>query len=246
MYVKKILIPIVISCSWLLSLGQTPEKQQAVEAFRALSDRYRNYKSLSFTISYRYSAEDKPGIYLDSLKGYFTMSGSRYRYVMDSTEFIGDKDRVVVLYKQDRVMYLAKSSPAQQSGNPLALLDSLLLKNDSVSCRVSETKEQQKITLSFRSGQARKIEYTIDRRSGFMTRMMQIVSSRQLYDPSVRSLVEGNSSYAIVETDFMNYREGGVGESDLNLNRYFKKEGKQYVPIPPYDSYKIFLGTPDF
>src|SRR5882762_3669781 len=156
MYVKKLSISILISCSWLLSLGQTPEKQQVVEAFRALSARYQSYKSLSFTLSYKYSAEDKPGIYLDSLKGYFTMSGNRYRYVMDSTEFIGDKDRVMVLYKQDRVMYLSKSSPAQQSGNPLALLDSLLLKNDSVSCHLSGTKEQQKITLSFRSGQTRK------------------------------------------------------------------------------------------
>src|SRR5882757_7430780 len=128
MYIKKILISIFISCIWLLSPGQTPEKQHAVEAFRALSDHYRNYESLSFTISYRYSAEDKPGITLDSLKGTFTISGNKYRYVMDSTEFIGDKDRVVVLYKQDRVMYLAKASPAMQSANPMSMLDSLLLK----------------------------------------------------------------------------------------------------------------------
>jgi outer membrane lipoprotein-sorting protein len=249
MYIKKILIPLLISCSGLLSFGQEvpKEKQRALDALRALSGHYRNYKSLHFTISYKYSAESKPGVYLDSLKGYFTLSGLKYRYVMDSTEFIGDSDRVMVLYKQDRVMYLAKSSSSTQSGNPMALLDSLLLKNDSVGCQYSETTEKQQITLLFKPGKpAREITYTIDRKSGWMTRITQVVPSRQLYDPSVRAQVENNSSYAVVETDFMNYREGGAEESEPDLSRYFKKEGKQYIPLAPYDSYKIFLGTPDF
>src|SRR5258708_9512938 len=165
---------------------------------------------------------------------------------MDSTEFIANKDLTVVLYKQDHVMFLSKTSAALQSGNPMALLDSILLKNDSVNCQVSETKEQQKIRISFQPGLATPaIEYTIDRRSGFVTRMMQIVQSQQLYDPSVRPLVEGHSSYAIVETAFLNYREGDFNERELDQGRYFKKEGKTFVTVAPYDSYKIFLGTPD-
>lgn len=226
--------------------AQMPEKQRAVGILRSLSDRYRSYKSLHFTITYKYSAEDKPGVYLDSLKGDFKMSGGSYRYLLDSTEFVGNKDLTVVLYKQDKVMFLSKSSPAMQSGSPMALLDSILLKNDSVNCQLTETKEQQKIRISFQPGLAtRAIEYTIDRKSGFVTRMTQIVQSQQLYDPSVRPLVEGHSSYAIVETDFMNYREGDFDKGELDLGRYFKKEGKLFVTIAPYDSYKIFLGTPD-
>lgn len=248
MHLQKTLVTILICGSALLSSGQASltEKQQAVAVLRSLSDHYRNAGSLHFIISYRYSAEDKPGVYLDSLKGYFTMSGTRYRYVVDSTEFIGNKDRVVVLYKQDRVMYLAKASPAMRAANPMTLLDSLLLKNDSVRCRVSATKADQRIILSFPSGQpVREIVYTIDNKSGFLTRITQIVSSRQLYDPSVRGLVEGNASYAIVETDLTNYREDSTGEGQLDLSRYYRKEGSQYVTVAPYDSYKIFLGSPD-
>lgn len=248
MYVKKILLSFLLSSSLLpIVRAQMADKQKAIESLRSLSERYKNYKSLSFTIAYKYSAEDKPGLYADSLKGSFTMSGSRYRYIMDSTEFIGDKDRVVVLYKQDRVMYLAKSSPAMQSGNPMAKLDSILLKNDSVRIRMDETKKQQTIVLLFPSGSpTREIRFVIDRGSGYMTRMVQVVLSKQLYDPSVRPLVEGHSSYAIVETDFTNYREGNGDEQALDQGQYFKKEGKQYMPLPPYDSYKLFLGTPDF
>ena len=248
MYVKKIFLSFLLSSSLLpIVRAQVPDRQKAIGALHALSERYKTYKSLSFSIAYKYSAEDKPGLYADSLKGYFTMSGSRYRYILDSTEFIGDKDHVVVLYKRDRVMYLAKSSPALQSGNPMAKLDSVLLKNDSVHIRMDETKGQQTITLSFPSGSAtREIRYVIDRGSGYLTRMVQVVPSRQLYDPSVRPLVQGQSSYAIVETDFINYSQGNGDEQSLDQGQYFKKEGKQYTPLPPYDSYKIFLGTPDF
>ena len=248
MYAKKILLLTFLSCHCLLPFlrAQSPDKKHALEILRSLSERYKSYKSLHFTITYRYASENKPGVYLDSLKGDFKMSGNRYMYRMDSTEFIGNGDLTVILYKQDRVMFLSKAAPAMQAGNPMALMDSLLLKNDSVNCQLTETKEEQKIKISFRPGlPAREIEYTIDRKSSFVTRVVNVVQSKQLYDPSVRSLVEGNNSYAIVETDFTNYREGDFEESELDPGRYFKKEGKDYVALAPYNSYKIFLGTPD-
>jgi hypothetical protein len=248
MHTKKILLWILFISNGLLSVlqAQPPEKQRAIEVLRSLSDRYRGYKNLHFTISYRYSSEDRPGVYLDSLKGDFKMSGSSYRYIVDSTEFIGNRDWTVVLYKQDRVMFLSRTSPAMQAGNPVALLDSILLKNDSVHCQLTETKELQQIRITFRAGlPTRAIEYTIDRKSGFVTRVINIVQSRQLYDPSVQHLVEDNSGYAVVETNFMNYREGDFDERELDLHRYFKKEGKSLVTVAPYDSYKIFLSTPD-
>lgn len=248
MYVKKILFLTFLSWFCLLPFlqAQTPEKQHAVEILKSLSDRYRNYKNLRFTISYKYASEEKPGVYLDSLKGDFKMSGNRYKYVLDSTEFVANGELTVVVYKQDRILFLTKASSAMQSGNPMAVLDSILLKNDSINCQLSETTAQQKIRILFKPGMAtRSIEYTIDRKSGFVTRMINIVQSRELYDPSVRSLVAGNSSYAIVETDLTNYREGAFDESELDPGRYIKKVGKEYVTVPPYDSYKIFLGTPD-
>lgn len=98
---------------------------------------------------YRYAAEDKPTVWLDSLKGDFTFYGDRYRYRLDSTEFVGGKDLSVILFKQDQVMYLARPGADMRSVNPMALLDSLLLKNDSVDCNIQETKDWQTIVLSF-------------------------------------------------------------------------------------------------
>jgi hypothetical protein len=248
MQAKKIgFLLLLVSCYRLSpALAQGTEKQQARQVLQSMSDRYKSYRNLSFTIAYKYAGEDRPGVYLDSLKGNLKISGDRYKYVLDSTEFIGSKDWSVILFKKDRILFLAKPSAALQTVNPLALLDSLVWKNDSVDCRLETSKEQQKVIISFRPGMTTKrIEYIIDRGSGLIVRMINIVQSRQLYEHSIQSRVDDLSSYAIVETDFSNYREGAFEERELDPGRYFKKQDGQYVTLAPYESYKIFLGTPD-
>jgi hypothetical protein len=221
-------------------------KERASALLRSVAERYRSNKELHFSMYYRYAAEEKPNNWLDSLKGEFAVNGDRCRYRLDSTEFIGGKGLSVILFRQDQVMYLTKGGTAMQKINPMALLDSMLLKNDSVSCEIRETKDWQTIVLFFRPIRTTKrIEYTIDRHTGYITRMISVVAARELYDPSVRQKVEGDATYAIVEADLMDYRETDVMEQEWDLSRLVKKEGKEYIPQPPYQSYKIFLGSPD-
>jgi len=245
---RKIGIAIFFLCSGWLSVlhGQTPEKRRVADALQNLADRYRSYKSLHFSISYRYASERNPSVYLDSLKGDFKMSGGSYRYIVDSTEFIGTSDLILVIFRQDRILFLSRPSGALQSGNPMALMDSLLLKSDNINGSVEETADQQQITISFPpGGTIKRIVYTVDRKTGLVMNMTNIIQSSQLYDPSVRSRVDGKSSYAVVETTFSNYREGDFAQEELNPGRYFKKEGTEYVALPPYEGYKIFKGNPD-
>ncbi|OJW57874.1 MAG: hypothetical protein BGO55_10015 [Sphingobacteriales bacterium 50-39] len=214
--------------------------------FRNVAERYKSNKELHFNMHYRYAAEDKPTVWLDSLKGDFTFYGDRYRYRLDSTEFVGGKDLSVILFKQDQVMYLARPGADMRSVNPMALLDSLLLKNDSVDCNIQETKDWQTIVLSFHPVRTTKrVEYVVDRHSGFIIRMINVVAARELYDASVRQKVTNEATYAIVETDLSDYRETDVAKDEWDLGRLFKKDGKEYIPQPPYQSYKIFLGSPD-
>ena len=195
---------------------------------------------------YRYAAEDNPAVWLDSLKGDFALFGDRYRYRLDSTEFVGGKDLSVVLFKQDQVMYLARPGADTRNINPMTLLDSLLLKNDSVDCSIKETTDWQTIVLSFRPvGMTKRIEFVVDRRSGFITKMINVISARELYDVSVRQKVSNDATYAIVETDLSDYRETEAIMEEWDLGRLFKKVDKEYIPQPPYQSYKIFLGSPD-
>jgi len=116
MKVKKIavLLLLVSCCRLTPALAQGTEKQQARMVLQSMSDRYKSYRNLSFTIAYKYAAEDRPGVYLDSLKGTLKISGDRYKYVLDSTEFIESKDWAVILFKKDRILFLAKPSATSQ------------------------------------------------------------------------------------------------------------------------------------
>ena len=237
----------MLTCCMLRTAAQpSTEKQRAVALLRSVGEHYRSYKGLHFSVQYRYADERKPGIYLDSLKGDFTISGDRYRYSLDSTEFISGKTMSVILFKQDQLMYLARGDSAVQRGNPMALLDSVVLKNDSLDCRIQETKDWQTIILSFHPARkTKRVEYTIDRHTGFLTKAITVVSARELYDVSVRQKVEDDNTYAIVETVFGDYRATDPLGEEWDLNRLFKKEGREYIPLPPYETYKIVLGSPD-
>jgi hypothetical protein len=248
MQMNRIAILLFLSCAcwWLPVHAQSPDKQRTKVIMQSLAERYAAKKDLSFTVVYRYAAEDKPGIYLDSLHGNFKLNGDRYKYALDSTEFIGTKELSVVLFKADKMIYLAKPSATMQTSNPLALMDSLLWKRDSVDCRVEESGDWQKVVLLFKpGGSIKRIEYLIDKRSGLVTRINNTIDSRQLYDASVRSKVQGAISYVTVEADFLDYREGAFPDSELDPGHYVKKIDGAYVAQVPYESYKIFLANPD-
>ena len=235
---------LLILVSWLSNGYCQDNKARLLQEFHALSERYMGTSMLSFDIIYKYSREDKPGFYLDSLQGSFKMNGSEYWYRLDSTEAISDKDYCVLLFKADKIMYLVP--PGKMTGiNPLSMLDSLLL-NNIISGDITETKSEKKIILTFPAqSKCRKVELDIDKNSGFINRTINIVKGSELYDPSIKNLLEDDTSYAIVETSFMNYAEKSFDEKLLNSSRYFKKENNQYVAVAPYESYEIFLSTPN-
>lgn len=244
--------PIIIAfllcniCRTLPALAQTPDKEKIMAAMQALARQYAGKKNLAFSISYHYAMEDQPGVYLDSLKGRFMLNGDRYRYSLDSTEFIGSKELSVVLFKSDKMIYLAKPSKIAQMNNPMAMLDSLLWKKEGVESHIEETAGQQKISLLFKpGGPVKRVEYLIDKSSGLVTRIINTIDSRQLYDPSVQSKIQGVTSYVVVEAEFGNYLEDAFPDSDLDPGSVVKKLNGQYIAQAPYGSYKIFLANPD-
>jgi hypothetical protein len=233
-------------CGQLPVFAQSSGKQPVMAAMQSLAGRYAVKKNLSFSVVYRYSTETRPGVYLDSLKGSFEISGDRYKYRIDSTELLSTKDISVILFRADKLIYLAKPSAAMKLNNPLALLDSLLWKKDSVDGEVMELGDVEKIVLRFNArGPVKRVEYLIDKGSGLLIKATNTIDSRQLYDVSVRSKIQGAVTYVNVEADFVDYREGAFVETELDPGLYVKKVGGQYVTQGPYQSYKIFLANPD-
>ena len=225
--------------------AQTDNKAAAIAALKKLTMVYQSAPFLSFDIAYYYSGEERPGIYLDSLKGNFKMSGNRYWYLLDSTETMVDTASVVILYKEDKIMYLSKPSSQTKDVNPLALLDSFLLADHTIQYSLVSTGGQQVITIRFAgNGVYKEMDYYVDAASGLLVKSRALVKAEQLYDPEIRSQVNAGNAYAVVETRFTHYRQNSFDAAVFNTRRYFKKEGSDFITTPSYSMYKIFLGKP--
>ncbi|HVU58162.1 MAG TPA: hypothetical protein VHD83_24045 [Puia sp.] len=226
--------------------GQSTTRDSCLQVMKEMVDHYRATRYLSFDITYRYAAESGPGAYLDSLHGRYRLNGNDYWYSLDSTEVVSYQGTCVLLFKEDHIMYLVPPNGRRKNVDFLVALDSLLLHLGGMEPVLREDGDIRTVLLTFGGrGIYKSIEYSIDRRTGYITRIRQVVKSDQLYDPSVRNRIEGEIPYAVIDMDFSNYRSGAFGDRQLDTAQYFKKEGQQYVSVAPYDEYKIFLGAPN-
>jgi hypothetical protein len=232
------------------SWGQADDAGKALQAIRSLAAKYQQAQYLSFDIVYRYAAENKPGVYLDSLRGQYKLHGNRYWSILDNRESIYDTRLLLMRFEEDSIIYLAKpGTGAKQAGAGnvgLAMLDTVLFNTKDAQYAWAETNTEQLVTVSFIGPVAcRRMTWHIDRATGLLTKMVSLVRSEQLYDPSVRSqITEAATSYVIVETLYSNYRQGAFTDKVFDLGKYIKKEGQDYVTVAPYERYKVFIGTP--
>jgi hypothetical protein len=242
---KYTIITLVLASGIIVNgYSQESDREKVITELKTISDRYQGKRSLSFDISYRYANEQQPGVFLDSISGSFKINGKNYWYVLDNTEAIGDSQYLIMLFKEDRIMYLTKPSSFTLMQNPLSLIDSYLVARADIRYTISSQKKEKKISLDFGdNGKYRKIEYTIDLASGFMTKMTCVVRASEMYDATVKPQVEDASVYVQVEAVFKNYKENGFAEGFFNTAKYFKKNGEEYIALPPYETYKVFLGT---
>lgn len=243
---------------WAQANTQQPADgaDKAISVLRHMAAKYQEAQYLSFDILYRYAAADKPALYLDSLKGQYKLHGSRYWSLIDNRESVYDNNLLVVRFEEDSVLYISapalqggergqQQGPAGQAGT-LAILDTMLFANKDARCAYTETDSEQLISMRFEEpAPCRLITWHINRTTGLLTKMISQVRSEQLYDPSVRSLISDTGvSYVIVETIYSNYRQGAFTDSVFDHGKYIKKQGGDYVAAPPYERYKVFVGTP--
>jgi hypothetical protein len=225
------------------TIAQEDNRSAAIDALTRLAAQYMQTPLLSFDVLYRYSSESSPGVYLDSLRGSYKMDSARYWCLLDSTEMLNTGKFVVILYREDKLMYLTLPSAGMASANPLAMADSFFTKKEGLQYGIMHTGSQTRVTIQFDKGSAYKsLVYDIDDKTGLLMRMTSVVQSDRLYDPSVRQRVTPGDSYAVVETLFSNYRQKKFDAGVFDTGRYFKKEAGDYKSIAPYDQYKIFLG----
>lgn len=248
------IISIIVICVLTVFQGwcQQEDRKQIVATLEKMARAYQQASALKFNITYRYSAEASPAIYLDTLQGQFIMSAGRYWYKMDSTEGIYTNDYVILLFKDDNLMYLARpggnqkqlpASPAVAMKSAIAG-DIFLLNNENVQCSLEETADEKIITVNQPVDAVyKKMVYHINKTTGYLNKMISIVQSDQMLESPLPRQADDPITYAIVEAVYSNYTHEMPDDSLFLPGRYFRKEGDEYIAVAPYEQFTIFLGS---
>lgn len=234
----------------LLSITDLKAQQQdsitkLVDEFRQIQQAYSRFPSLSFEMQYRYTNETKPSAVLDSVFGKIEMQSGNLHYVLDSTETIKNDRYSIILFKEDKMMYLSKPDQLRNEQDPLQLLDSAFAKIRGIKYLVKKTASSKIITLIFPTGMAyKRIEFAIDPSRGLVNKITYIVKTELLLESQDNTLDESQyDEYARVELSMNHYSTAPLDSAVFDEHKYFLKEGKDFKTTEPFKQYKIFIGS---
>jgi hypothetical protein len=211
---------------------------------RELSASYRSGGGVSFDVQHKYALDESPGMILDSMTGHCIVSGTNYSFVIDDITTVKAGEVMITLFQPDRLMFLTKSTFHQSMNlNPAGILDSLMtLPSDTKSSHI-ETSKELIIKLDRENDpNLRSQSYHIDKTTGYLVKIVSVIRAG-LLSPQADPALKKPDSWVILETEYKNYRKGGIDQSIFDPAKYYTKKGDVYTTTPSYSSYKIFNGT---
>lgn len=247
---KLILLLCLNTCIYTASKAQqNVTVESVIGLLKQMRAGYDSIANLSFDVAYTYSKQNTPAEVLDSLSGRMQVSNHRYHWNISNTEMIANDKYVVMLFKEDKLMYITK--PAQQTINnldPFARFDSSLFLMKGLQCSVEKKKNIVNISLHFPdSSSYKQIGLSIDQKTGFMISTLFIIKPealKQFGDFDSEDLKGGNSCVRI-EARYFNYSKEIIEDTVFSEDSYFKKTGTAFTTAEPYNDFKIFIGSPN-
>lgn len=227
--------------SLLAQLNDTTRLYTEIEKLQQL---YKLH-ALSFNIRYTYASELHPDVMLDSMKGAMELDGKNYHYLLDSTETIANSRYNIILFKEDKIMYVAKPATVVNE-DPMSQLRQLTGKSGMTACTVSEKGKHKIFSIKFSAeSSCREMQFIIDKTSGYLLSMRYMIKTSMLMESATVDPDPEYGEYAIVQTDFNNYKELKNGSLVYNEQDFFYKEGDVFKTTPAYSDYKVFTGSPN-
>ncbi len=245
-YLGKTGLLVWMICFWASANAQRDiNKDVFLKDMSLLKESFFKGGNVSFDMTYYYSNEHTPKRYTDSVKGKIEIEGKKSRIVMDNTETISTGKYTIILVKEDKLMYLAKSIDSlKEQLNPLAAMDSIFSKIAGLAYHVTTTGKQKNYILEFPPGYpCKKMEIVVDEKMHRVVKTTSTVKTADvLQDPGSYNNGDKFEAYTNIETRFTNYRFGAVDTTPMNEGYYFAKEGNDFKVSSLYKGYTIYKG----
>jgi hypothetical protein len=255
LFPKKYASPLLIFLLTLLVSGAGAgqvQAQAAEDSVRPLLEKmqqaYKQAAYLSFNVKYLYANQGHPDRPNDSLLGMFQIDRDRCRFIIDGTETLVTSRHTIRVMPGERLMYL---SGATHQGliDPVSLMDSAFRNLKGGYLLVQHEEKADVVSIAFPAGQMyTRIEIAIDRRTGYMDRIVYSLHTEELVGKSLVRSPGHDGPYepeGQVQVHFSNYRQKAFGDAVFNEDNFITQVGGKYQPAGQYKEYQLFLASPN-
>lgn len=236
----------VLAFNFLKAQSRADNVQAIIDAMRQLHTAYDSGRYLSFNVAYTYADVNAPDQILDSISGLIQINNNRYHWQIGTTETVANEHYAIMLFKEDKVMYITK--PFAKSGeiDPLAKLDSSLLLINGLQTSIKMQKNMKFIKLNFPPESGYKsIQLLINKKTGFLNTVDFIVKPESIGNYGMADSKNIKAAYVHIKANYSNYKKDSIDDSIFNESNYFIKNISNFNTVSKYKDYKIFIGSPN-
>jgi len=230
-------------------IAQADPRAEALRTFSRIRQAYAESVPLGFQVKYTYANESSPLKVLDSTNGYIEVGAKGYYCKLDSTETIQTDSVTVLLFNEDKVMYLSKKSTnsTMLKTNHVALLDSFFLRVPGLQVSVSAERSSRNISLVFPPGlDYKKITFIVDTSNYFITSAVYTVKTDKMMEQPGGGFDKTQyDEFALVKADFFDYTKEPGNTDRLSAGNYFTISKDGVMTTGKYKDYQIFAASPN-
>ncbi|MGX5816615.1 LolA family protein [Chitinophaga lutea] len=240
-----ILTIICLLCSGTLPAQDKKAAGALVDELQRLQALY-NRQPLTFDIKYTYTSEKAPDKVLEEMNGRMAMAGDNFYSVIDSTETIVNRRYRIILFREDRLMYIASMDTAR-AADPMAQLREVLERVPMAGYDVREDGNVRTLRVAFNPETGyREMLLKVDAQTGYMQSVRYVVQSSMLAEPDENA---GGRNVAPGEYSIVTMQFGPPRSLDttglFDTHTYFTIVDQEPRVQPAYRDFKIFAGSPN-
>lgn len=245
-YLKWIFCSLLSLLSALHLNGQSVENlDKAIEMLGKVSKTYDSGQ-VSFDINYTYANESQPQILLDSLNGNIILAEGNCFSQLRNTIFLTNRRYSIAVFKEDKLMHVSRPvSKDSMDITPMQIITTSIRQAGVKSCVITDKKEEAQIRFTFSSETAYKyMEIVLDTRNWRIQQLRYVVKSELALEASEQpgGIYE---PYALVKAIFNHYRTDDADPAVFDERQFFTRTPTALVPVPAYEDYEVFIGSPN-
>lgn len=236
-----IIVALVAQCT--MAMGQKENISHFLQPVQKAAGVFSDSSYLHVDMSYYYAAGSKPSAYLDSINAEYKIWKNNSWYRIDSTEALRNERLMVVVFRQDKLLYLSKPDKSFSPQSQFALLDSIADGRYPVSHEISKQGSLTCYSLKFLQPTIYKeMHFWIDRQ-GRITKTSQVINSL-LLQANMKEVDTVSEEWMLVELRFANYRTDDFAIKDFNISRYLEQVNGEWRPVSGFGNFNVFKAQP--